>query len=353
MNVKFKIKNSKLFAPSSLFLTPYFIILSFLFSSCNHKELCMHHEHAVRLRVQFDWRYAPEINELDNKPFMSVYFYPEEGGDPIKINMSGLTGSEIEIPAGSYYIISHPAEQEVLRASSAQSATDHLLHTRSSDSSEVLFGSSAAPSDLILEPETTWVAAAKNVYILETGIKYECIPFYEGMDTDLGPVETTEEVITLYPADPMCYYTLEVIDPRFNFTPAAFAGSLSGMSQALYPANGEPHRSLCTIPFSCQMVDGSLWASFVTFGHHTALEDPHELMLYVLSDDNKLFSVSTKTHPNFDLTQQVHSAQDRHHVHLIVDFVEINSPDPPNTSSEGGLSGETEEWTEISKDISI
>lgn len=331
---------------------PAILSLPFLLSSCDHKELCMHHEHLMKIRIDFDWRFAPEIYNLNSIPFMSVYLYPETGEQPIKINMSGEIGSEIEVPSGSYYIIAHPAEQEVLRASTTFYAYDHLLHTRSASSSEVLFGSSAAPSDLIAEPETTWVAAAKDVFISTSGVRYECIPFIEGMDTNLGPVESEEQVITLYPADPMCYYTLEVLDMRLNFNPVSFAGSLSGMSQALYPSNGLPHRSICSIPFACENRDGKLWASFVTFGHHEELDNPHDLKLFVLSDDNKLFSVSTKTHPNFDLTGQVHSAQDRHHVHLIVDFVEINSPDPP-ADPDSDFSGEADEWTEVNEEIRI
>ena len=45
-------------------------------TSCRHKELCLHHPHTVTLRVEFDWRDAPEADPRG----MCVSFYSMETG---------------------------------------------------------------------------------------------------------------------------------------------------------------------------------------------------------------------------------------------------------------------------------
>ena len=57
-------------------------------ASCEHKELCYHHPHTVTLRVEFDWRDAPEADPDG----MCVYFYPEGGGSGERIDFNNTTG---------------------------------------------------------------------------------------------------------------------------------------------------------------------------------------------------------------------------------------------------------------------
>ena len=43
------------------FLPSVVVTLLALFATgCNHKELCYQHPHVGEIRVEFDWRYAPE-----------------------------------------------------------------------------------------------------------------------------------------------------------------------------------------------------------------------------------------------------------------------------------------------------
>lgn len=42
-------------------MTVYALLVMILFS-CEHKELCFHHPHVVTVRVDFDWKNAPQAN---------------------------------------------------------------------------------------------------------------------------------------------------------------------------------------------------------------------------------------------------------------------------------------------------
>lgn len=42
-------------------VTVYALLAMILFS-CEHKELCFHHPHMVTLRVDFDWKNAPQAD---------------------------------------------------------------------------------------------------------------------------------------------------------------------------------------------------------------------------------------------------------------------------------------------------
>ena len=48
-------------------------------TSCEHKDLCYHHPHMAKIYVEFNWQNAPDANPLG----MCVFFYPEDGGDPV------------------------------------------------------------------------------------------------------------------------------------------------------------------------------------------------------------------------------------------------------------------------------
>lgn len=61
--------------------------------SCVHKELCYHHPHSATVRVEFDWRDAPEASPDG----MCVYFYPSGGGGVRRVDFSGRRGGEVEL----------------------------------------------------------------------------------------------------------------------------------------------------------------------------------------------------------------------------------------------------------------
>ena len=86
------------------FLPSVIVTLLALFATgCNHKELCYQHPHVGEIRVEFDWRYAPEANPQG----MVVFFYPlDEGrGDYIRYDFVGGEGGKVNLRAGNYLML--------------------------------------------------------------------------------------------------------------------------------------------------------------------------------------------------------------------------------------------------------
>ncbi len=84
-------------------------------TSCEHKELCMHHPHSARVRIDVDWSRFVE----DNPSGMSVMIFPaaenpsrtEEdfGTEPLKkpvtILTNTLTHAYVTLPMGDYHVM--------------------------------------------------------------------------------------------------------------------------------------------------------------------------------------------------------------------------------------------------------
>lgn len=304
----------------------------------------------MRVHLIFDWINAPEVSE---PPLMSVWFYPEDQSIvPFYATLPGDTGGYIDVPAGRYTLVSHPSESEINRTTSGAYHHEHSLHTRIETPKTLLFSAQSAPTDLILEPETTWVASAKEVDIQETGVSYMCVRFVDGMEQNMEPRESEEQEIVLYPSDPMCYYSLEVRNLKFDVRPSALSGSLQGLSSGLYPSTLERHPTNASEGFECWFdPDGTIRAEFITFGYYRPSTTPHLLQLFLKSPDSKLYTLNIKSSPKFNLTEQVRTAPDYHHIHLIIDFENAGVELQPE--QQGQFSADADEYIDIDQEIKV
>lgn len=75
--------------------------------------------------------------------------------------------------------------------------------------------------------------------------------------------------------------------------------------------------------------------------HHEENARPHKMMFYVW------YSNKEKFYTTFDVTDQVHKAPDRKHVHIIIDNADFPEPLP----DEGGFDVEVDDWVEVENDI--
>ena len=66
-------------------------------TSCEHKELCLDHAHAVEVEVVFDWRNAPDAAPAS----MSLYLFPGDG-EALRYDFTGRDGGTIRVPIGKY-----------------------------------------------------------------------------------------------------------------------------------------------------------------------------------------------------------------------------------------------------------
>lgn len=327
----------------------YLMTLSVLFSSCEHKDLCYHHPHTKTLRVEFDWRDAPDANPEG----MCVFFYPLDGEDvpQRRFDFTGKKGGGIEIQVGRYRVLCYNNDTESVLLRGTDAFDTHEGYTREGNIFESIYGSGAnyAPKAkeaederVVISPDMIWGCAALDVEISETGVSYLCFPKSEREDWSGKPAVSTEQVITLYPHELVCTYTYEVRNVKNLKYATQMCGSLSGMAPSLLFGDESLGTECVTIPFE-SVSDGvsTITGRFYTFGHHEENTAPHKLLLYVWFVDG------SKYYYTFDVTDQIHSAPDKRHVHIIIDGLDF--PQPIGNGS--GFQPSVDDWQTVEEDI--
>ena len=82
-----------------------------LLAACDHKELCYQHPHTSSLQVVFDWREAPDADPES----MYVWFFPEEGGEPVQYHLAGKAGGAVSLAEGRYDGLALNGDTEKIR----------------------------------------------------------------------------------------------------------------------------------------------------------------------------------------------------------------------------------------------
>ena len=340
----------------SLLLKALFaVVLPLLLAGCDHKELCLHHDHTVRLRVNFDWRDAPEANPEG----MVVFFYPEDPeGRYYRFDFRGTEGGYVDVAKGRYKMLTYNNDTYAINFLDTDTHDRHQAITREANVLEPMETRAAdniprAPGSeqerVVLCPDEIWGCNAVDVEVTALGVTYVCNPFISSSEDEYQGPTVTEHVITLFPHPMTCLYTYEVRNVRNINLIEAMSASLSGMSPSLYLFNEELHREPVTLPFEAsKSQDGRIVGRFITFGHHEENTQSHRMMLYIRTYDGRQFSFGSQS-DKFDVTDQVHSAPDRRRVHLIIDGIDVPTPvDPP-----GSMDPQVDDWPEVNYDIEV
>lgn len=334
---------------SYLFYLAVFVMT--LGTACEHKELCYHHPHTATVRVEFDWREAPDASPAG----MCVYFYPQEGGEGQRFDFKGTTGGEVELRVGDYLVMCYNNDTEATQFRNTDDFGIHAAFTREGNVLEPIYGNAAnyAPraegtedERVVICPDQMWGCTATEVSITDEGISYVCVPVDGKEDTEARPVENTEHVITLYPEELTCTYTYEVRNVTNLEHMSQMSGSLSGMSGELTISSGELGRECVTLPFGAES-DGvsTVTGKFYTFGHHEENDAPHRMVFYVVLSDGSKYVY--REGEQLDVTSQVHEAPDKRRVHIIIDG--LNLPEP--IEGDSGFDPSVDDWEDVEEDI--
>ena len=330
---------------TTLWLTMICLVLQ----SGEHKELCYHHPHTKTISVAFDWRDAPNASPEG----MCVFFYPLEGEDtqPRRFDFSGKEGGTIDIQEGKYRVLCYNNDTEALLVRGAGSFDTHEGYTREGSIFESVYGSRAnqAPrakdtedERVVICPDMMWGCTALDVEITDTGISYLCFPESE-KDNWIGlPPITDEQVITLYPHELVCTYTYEVRNAKNLKYVTKMCGSLSSMAPSIFFGSEELGTECVTLPFEASS-DGvsKITGGFLTFGHNEKNTRHHKMVLYVW------FSDGSKYYYTFDVTDQIHNAPDKRHVHIILEAPEFPQP----IANGNGFQPSVDDWLEVEESI--
>ncbi len=324
-------------------------------TACEHKELCYEHPHIATIYVDFDWRDAPDASPAG----MCVFFYPEDKEERARrYDFRGTTGGQIDIPVGHYRVLCYNNDTEAVLFDGTDDFYAHKAFTREGSIFESIYGNSAASAPraagteeerVVISPDMMWGCTATEVEISEQGISYVCVPLSEKEEETEPLVTHTRQVITLYPHELVCTYTYEIRHVTGLENASQMCGTLSSMAPSLLLATEALDTEHVTLPFAASFAnDSTVVGRFLTFGHAPENPQPHRMLLYVWMRDGSRFCYGTEG-DKFDVTEQVHSAPDKRHVHLIIDGLELPKP----IGGDDNFEASADDWYEINEDIHL
>lgn len=328
------------------------ILSGVLFGSCRHKDLYILESERTKVRVAYDWSDAPDAAPAG----MCVYFYSTADGSYHRVDFKGTEGGEVELPAGTYWVLTYNNDTEVVQFSNQNSFQSHLAFTRTGDLLEPLYGNgvtSTATSDdgerVVITPDNLWGCAATEItvtpHITETQVSLWSRSGAGYVTTD----SVGNQTIVLRPHDMLCHYSYEVRNVKNTNHISKVSGALSGMSPTLNMSTENLDSETVTLPVpgTAHPSSNTITGEFLTFGHNASSSKPNKMSFYVVMNDGSKYVV--KGAPNLVVTNQVVNAPDPRHVHIIIDGLDL--PNPGDTGE--GFNPNVQDWENINEDIKI
>lgn len=291
-----------------------------------------------RLKVVFDWKNAPKADPSS----MNIYFFPIEEESksseeissrrPVHYELPGRDGGFVRLAVGKYKVFCFNNDSEVF----------HYRNTDSFDDFELYAGLTYTLSPMGLQVN---VASALDkeqpARILPDRLWYDKLPMIE---VEVSRDENDLQIITLYPYDKLCRYTVEVRNVKNLSSVYNLSGTLSSMSSSFYPGLDEISTTPTVLPFSCNSDRVStIKGKFLTLGNIPVNNVKHILTIYMKLADGRNF------YQNVDVTSQVVNAPDRKNVYILVDGLELPKP----IEGEGAFKPSVEDWGEVIEHIKM
>lgn len=299
-------------------------------AGCDHKPLVHPDDVRRQVEVVFDWADAPGAHVRG----MTVYFYPEDGGEIYRFDIAGMDGGTISLPKGYYTAVAYNSDATATIVGDADGLSTIKAFAAT--------GTLQTPYFTVADPlvEEPVHHAPEQIY---TNVQYDidltancCCCRRSGQ-----PLR-----ITFYPA-PFCpNYDYVVEDVENMEFVRSICASLSGMAPSLTLADR------LTAPPSVQMAVGANARGPEAFGYdfHTfgpSENAPNILSVYALMKDN------TRHCYQFDVTSQVRRSPDPMNVHIRVNGLRLPDVNPMDTiGAGGGIQAAVDGWDNVFIDLS-
>ena len=304
------------------------LMITGILSSCEHKDLCYDHPHRQNVEVVFDWSDAPDANPST----MSVYLYPEKGGEPIRYVLTNNKGGIISVPSGTYDVIGINSDKETHRVNGTVNFRSFVVSSSVTRALQGLLAAMAkaeprargTEKERVMQgPEMLYSSKAEKVVVKPAGEK---------------------TIITLKPKARVNQFSVEIQNVENINSVKAMSGSLSGLSGGWMSGLDKLSEEKVTTPFvinrdpDLPIVRGSE----KLFGHCPETAGKHMLMIYAQLTDG------TNWYYEVDVTDQMHDPkQDPNHIKIVLDKLPLPKVDIPGS----GMAPSVDKWNEIHIDI--
>lgn len=296
-----------------------------MLSGCDHKDLA-YLGVPSEIEIVYDWRNAPDANPAS----MGAYLYDEDNNEPLRYIFSGREGGPTRVPAGHY---------RGLGMNSDETDWAQYRNHEDIDSFEIYTHESAGLSAYNIPTRAVPRASGTED---EPFAQTPGMLWTDRRDEFYVQPKAERTVLTFYPEEAVCHYTVDVIDIKNpqNMPVGSIDATLSGMSEGFLYGKKHASDTKVTLPFELTKQNDeatSLHGEFLTFGESMDRKNPHKLTVYYILKDG------AKHYATFDVSSQVWDAPDPKHVHIVVRGLEF----PGEVATGGGLVPDVEEWEEI------
>ena len=302
-------------------------------TSCHHKDLYFEDPNLVGLEVVYDWRNAPDADPES----MELHLFNHSDNEHLRYNFPNRTGGEITIPYGEYDGISLNNDitdwAEFRNTAGIESYEICTLDATTLSA----YGLSAASVPRSRDAEEERVAATPKMLwsVRNNNIN---IAF---------PNDGKKQTIVFYPEENVCHYTVDIIDVEniSDVSGAEIDGTISGMAEGFRIGGHAASDTHVTMPFTLSIGTDkkSMHSEFLTFGECETTSCKHILTIYMYLNDG------TKWYYTFDVTNQVQSAPDPRHVHIVISGLTV----PKSFSDEGGFNPSVNDWQTKNIDLEM
>ena len=332
-----------------------FILASVLLmlTACNHKELCYHHPHTARVRIDVDWTQFPE----EQPTGMTVMAFPTDGGRPTTVLSNTLSHVYVNLQAGLYHTLA-------FNQSTSEFGSFQFRGMDSWNDAEVVaqgvnsrwYTARAEGERVATEPE--WLGTDNETDVRVTDEMVEATGTHHGTT----PEVTTDYVIsTLYPQNIVWTMHVTVHIPGGVYNLRSARAALSGMTEGVKFSN--LRRSDAEVTHLLEEwslaidkdnpVKGTLTSSFKCLGlpgNHAGKVDENDFLLSMLLVDGK-----TQVDVPFQVGHLIETADDG----TLTLYLELTLPEAlPDVKPEGGsgsgFDATVEDWgDEIEHEIQM
>ncbi|TWJ17247.1 uncharacterized protein DUF5119 [Bacteroides zoogleoformans] len=288
-------------------------------SSCEHKELYYPSLPSAEVRVHFDWSAAPDAHAEG----MCAWFFPEEGGKPVRCDFTDPSGGTARIPWGNYRAVYMNNDTEVVQVRGEESLATLELYTRQSSLLEAvnsrgdIRGANPGDEPVVAAPDAVWGGSLGSIRI------------------ERGDDEKAVRTVVL-PVQPQTYVvSLEVVNVENLKYVSAVGASLSGLSGSLLLGAGTLSGVRSTVPFAADSDGASkITGSMQIFGLSASADTGHTLTIYIILADG------SKRYYRYDVSGQVNDAPDKRHIRIAIDKLSLPKP----IVNGGGFHPKVDDW---------
>ena len=311
----------------------YIVLLALLcvLASCSHKELCYDHSHIVSLDVKFDWSQAPDASPES----MSLYLFSEDGTNPQRYELSGREGGTIRLSRGVYHAVCLNSDTRNIECRDKENISTFLVTSRDENGSGNSMGMDGMFPAMMQNDTRENERCTRQPEMLWTGHGYDFSVAEDG------------DVMTLMPEQAVIRITISIYNVNNMRNVASIAGTLSGLSEGVLAGTGELNGVCVTHPFEVVRSEDytSLHADLLVFGDCLHGDKKHYIDLYAILVDGSQWKYS------YDVTENVHEAEDELHINIVLDSLPV--PEPAPGTGSGIFAPSLGDWVNVDQEIQM